>query len=102
MGADEARFSVEYNLDQKSFVWSDKYRPRKPRFFNRVHTVSVSILHGYLTLFSIALSINSFYRITDYIENYIPVKKLTRYNFTKVLGPMCETVFSLFCSHFVS
>lgn len=39
MGGDEARFSVEYNLEQQNFVWSDKYRPRKPRFFNRVHTV---------------------------------------------------------------
>lgn len=40
MGDDEARFSVEFNLEQQNFVWSDKYRPRKPRFFNRVHTVS--------------------------------------------------------------
>ena len=39
MNTDEARFSVEYNLEQQNFVWSDKYRPRKPRFFNRVHTV---------------------------------------------------------------
>ncbi|XP_067927934.1 splicing factor Cactin-like [Watersipora subatra] len=38
MTNDEVRFSVEYNLEQQSFVWSDKYRPRKPRFFNRVHT----------------------------------------------------------------
>ncbi|KAF6041340.1 CACTIN [Bugula neritina] len=38
MAGDEVRFSVEYNLEQQSFVWSDKYRPRKPRFFNRVHT----------------------------------------------------------------
>ncbi|XP_059163412.1 splicing factor Cactin-like [Physella acuta] len=38
MDLDEAQFSVELNLDQQSFMWSDKYRPRKPRFFNRVHT----------------------------------------------------------------
>ncbi|BFZ01693.1 hypothetical protein BsWGS_04732 [Bradybaena similaris] len=38
MDMDEAQFSVEMNLEQQSFMWSDKYRPRKPRFFNRVHT----------------------------------------------------------------
>lgn len=38
MGDDEAQFSVEVSLDQQAFLWSDKYRPRKPRFFNRVHT----------------------------------------------------------------
>ncbi|OQV12009.1 Cactin [Hypsibius exemplaris] len=38
MGDDEAQFSVETPLDQPLYVWSDKYRPRKPRYFNRVHT----------------------------------------------------------------
>ncbi|XP_005098322.1 cactin [Aplysia californica] len=38
MDMDEAQFSVEVNLEQQAFMWSDKYRPRKPRFFNRVHT----------------------------------------------------------------
>jgi hypothetical protein len=38
MGDDEAQFSVEASLDQPMYVWSDKYRPRKPRYFNRVHT----------------------------------------------------------------
>ncbi|GAB1600410.1 cactin-like [Argonauta hians] len=38
MGDDEAQFSVEVALDQQAFLWSNKYRPRKPRFFNRVHT----------------------------------------------------------------
>ena len=37
MGEDEAVFSVESLLEQ-SYEWSDKYRPRKPRYFNRVHT----------------------------------------------------------------
>jgi len=37
MGEDEATFSVESALEQ-SYEWSDKYRPRKPRYFNRVHT----------------------------------------------------------------
>ena len=37
MGQDEAQFSVETMLEQ-SYDWSDKYRPRKPRYFNRVHT----------------------------------------------------------------
>ncbi|UYV69194.1 CACTIN [Cordylochernes scorpioides] len=35
---DEASsFSVESPLD-KTYLWSDKYQPRKPRYFNRVHT----------------------------------------------------------------
>lgn len=38
MNDDEAQFSVEMALEPQAFVWSDKYRPRKPRFFNRVHT----------------------------------------------------------------
>nr|XP_054756350.1 splicing factor Cactin-like isoform X1 [Lytechinus pictus] len=38
MGKDESTFAVEVNLEQKPYMWSDKYRPRKPRFFNRVHT----------------------------------------------------------------
>lgn len=38
MGEDEAQFSVEAALDSQVYLWSDKYRPRKPRYFNRVHT----------------------------------------------------------------
>lgn len=38
MGTDEAEFSVETKLDSQIYLWSDKYRPRKPRYFNRVHT----------------------------------------------------------------
>ena len=39
MGDDEAKFSVEAEADSSiSYEWSDKYRPRKPRYFNRVHT----------------------------------------------------------------
>ncbi|PSN32299.1 Cactin [Blattella germanica] len=38
MTADEAEFSVETTLDSQVYLWSDKYRPRKPRYFNRVHT----------------------------------------------------------------
>lgn len=38
MGRDEAEFSVETKLDSQVYLWSDKYRPRKPRYFNRVHT----------------------------------------------------------------
>ncbi|VDN97525.1 unnamed protein product [Rodentolepis nana] len=34
----DAEFSVMAPLEDQSFLWSDKYRPRKPRFFNRVHT----------------------------------------------------------------
>ncbi|XP_061775740.1 splicing factor Cactin [Nerophis ophidion] len=38
MGTDEAQFSVEIPVTGKMYLWADKYRPRKPRFFNRVHT----------------------------------------------------------------
>ncbi|GAA6103506.1 cactin [Tachysurus ichikawai] len=38
MGGDEAQFSVEMPRTGKIYMWADKYRPRKPRFFNRVHT----------------------------------------------------------------
>lgn len=38
MTNDEAQFSVEAKLDTQHYLWSDKYRPRKPRYFNRVHT----------------------------------------------------------------
>lgn len=38
MDTDEATFSVEAKIDSQVYLWSDKYRPRKPRYFNRVHT----------------------------------------------------------------
>lgn len=38
MDTDEAKFSVEAKIDSQVYLWSDKYRPRKPRYFNRVHT----------------------------------------------------------------
>ncbi|XP_053317933.1 splicing factor Cactin [Spea bombifrons] len=38
MEGDEAQFSVEIPVTSKAYLWADKYRPRKPRFFNRVHT----------------------------------------------------------------
>eukprot|EP00050_Salpingoeca_kvevrii_P003985 m.239516 g.239516 ORF g.239516 m.239516 type:complete len:571 (+) comp10919_c1_seq1:448-2160(+) len=38
MGDDEELFASEIAVDQSSVAWKDKYRPRKPRFFNRVHT----------------------------------------------------------------
>lgn len=38
MNDDEVEFSVETKLDSQIYLWSDKYRPRKPRYFNRVHT----------------------------------------------------------------
>ncbi|EOA28755.1 hypothetical protein CARUB_v10024987mg [Capsella rubella] len=30
--------NAEVNLDSKVYKWHDKYRPRKPKYFNRVHT----------------------------------------------------------------
>ncbi|XP_015763359.1 PREDICTED: cactin-like [Acropora digitifera] len=38
MGPDEESFNVTVPVTQKVYLWADKYRPRKPRFFNRVHT----------------------------------------------------------------
>jgi len=38
MNENEEAFNTTVNLTSKKYMWSDKYRPRKPRFFNRVHT----------------------------------------------------------------
>jgi hypothetical protein len=38
MEKDESVFTDEAQLEHQNFLWSDKYRPRKPRYFNRVHT----------------------------------------------------------------
>lgn len=38
MGNGEARFSFEVLLEDTVEWWHDKYRPRKPKYFNRVHT----------------------------------------------------------------
>ncbi|KAH8291582.1 hypothetical protein KR018_001257 [Drosophila ironensis] len=38
MQGDEAEFSVETTLEAVPQLATDKYRPRKPRYFNRVHT----------------------------------------------------------------
>jgi len=34
----EQAFNVPTATSSKKYLWTDKYRPRKPRFFNRVHT----------------------------------------------------------------
>ncbi|KAF9997914.1 hypothetical protein BGZ65_006531 [Modicella reniformis] len=39
LAGNEELFNVEASLQrQQTYMWQDKYRPRKPRFFNRVHT----------------------------------------------------------------
>ncbi|WKX97757.1 hypothetical protein Q1695_013436 [Nippostrongylus brasiliensis] len=38
MEGDESTFSVEQPLEAQSHLWSDKYRPRKPTYLNRVQT----------------------------------------------------------------
>ncbi|OUC49583.1 SPFH/Band 7/PHB domain protein [Trichinella nativa] len=39
MISDEATFAVEENIQkERAYLWSDRFRPRKPRYFNRVHT----------------------------------------------------------------
>lgn len=35
---DEELFNMEAELSKQTYMWQDKYRPRKPRYFNRVHT----------------------------------------------------------------
>jgi hypothetical protein len=36
---EEEIFNLEENIvNPTSYNWEDKYRPRKPRYFNRVHT----------------------------------------------------------------
>ncbi|CAG9462954.1 unnamed protein product [Pedinophyceae sp. YPF-701] len=34
----EAGFSTEVDLDAQVYWWHDKYKPRRPKYFNRVHT----------------------------------------------------------------
>ena len=36
---EEYNFTTEVQLGPQDPIWKEKYRPRKPRFFNRVHTV---------------------------------------------------------------
>uniref|UniRef100_A0A7S2U3K1 Splicing factor Cactin n=1 Tax=Lotharella oceanica TaxID=641309 RepID=A0A7S2U3K1_9EUKA len=38
MGEDEAKFAAEIPVPKETYWWHDKYRPRKPRYFNRVRT----------------------------------------------------------------
>lgn len=33
-----ARWHRQVALDNTVYSWHDKFRPRKPRYFNRVHT----------------------------------------------------------------
>jgi len=35
---EESTFGCEAPIRGHSYVWTDKYQPRKPRYFNRVHT----------------------------------------------------------------
>jgi hypothetical protein len=38
MTDDETLFSEEAAISDPKYLWSDKYRPRKPGYLNRVHT----------------------------------------------------------------
>lgn len=39
MEEEEEAFNVEEKIEHPTtYTWEDKYRPRKPRYFNRVHT----------------------------------------------------------------
>ncbi len=40
---EEYDFNTEVVLKLKDPIWKEKYCPRKPRFFNRVHTVSEGV-----------------------------------------------------------
>ncbi|KAM0793586.1 hypothetical protein ACM66B_001020 [Microbotryomycetes sp. NB124-2] len=35
---EEELFNLEVEMAKQSYSWEDKYRPRKPRYFNKVHT----------------------------------------------------------------
>ncbi|KAK4057670.1 hypothetical protein OIO90_001318 [Microbotryomycetes sp. JL221] len=35
---EEELFNLEVEMARQSYSWEDKYRPRKPRYFNKVHT----------------------------------------------------------------
>lgn len=35
---EEEFFNMEAEMSKQSYTWEDKYRPRKPRYFNKVHT----------------------------------------------------------------
>lgn len=35
---EEEFFNLEAEMSKQSYSWEDKYRPRKPRYFNKVHT----------------------------------------------------------------
>ncbi|KAL5248067.1 hypothetical protein ACHWQZ_G017294 [Mnemiopsis leidyi] len=35
---DEELFNADLDIGKQNYSWSDKYKPRKPRFYNRVHT----------------------------------------------------------------
>lgn len=35
---EEELFNLEVQMSKTAYTWEDKYRPRKPRYFNKVHT----------------------------------------------------------------
>lgn len=35
---EEELFNLEVEMSRQAYTWEDKYRPRKPRYFNKVHT----------------------------------------------------------------
>jgi hypothetical protein len=37
LDSDEEVFEMEEEVSKQAYVWEDKYRPRKPRYFNKVH-----------------------------------------------------------------
>jgi hypothetical protein len=38
MATEEYNFNSEVTIEHQDLLWKEKYRPRKPRFLNRVHT----------------------------------------------------------------
>ena len=37
---DEELFNTDFELGKQNYDWADRFKPRKPRFYNRVHTVN--------------------------------------------------------------
>ena len=36
--SEEELFEMEEDMSRQTYLWEDKYRPRKPRYFNKVIT----------------------------------------------------------------
>ena len=54
---DEELFNADIDIGKQNYSWADKYKPRKPRFYNRVHTVSLLFKTTKLIIFNTDISV---------------------------------------------